>query len=347
MITERQFRKWAGYLRWSHEPLAGDQGQASFGGPFADWLEHQAPIWRIAPCVGTSWLARLRFCIPRRRRNRPPPALANCQANWFDSGGPLALVEHQLEQEQIREFGQLRSEVTDKLRQHAYIDDQNARHVFQYMILPSFTPPIAWDVFRRRRIGSPNEHVLLRTSWRSDIDLEKLRTPVERLRRPYPLVPTIEVHELPAHSGELEALAEELAEIELPIGASVGSVGCDGSTFEVAVEQPPHGLGSASCRLSWWCELPAAWGGLGLWLRQAEIVFDTAWSARGDNGSVPSRIRVIDDASARQQAHRLFHEHHYGRVVELLVDIASREQLTPAETKMLELALKRVGGSRG
>ena len=249
-----------------------------------------------------------------------------------------------MESEQIREFGQLRDEVTARLRHHAYIDDQNARHVFQYLILPSFTPPISWDVFRRRRKGSSNEHMLLRTSWWSDVDGEKLRTPVERLRHPYPLVPTIEVHELSAPSADLERLAQQLAAVELAIGASPEVGGVDGVNYEVAIEQPSSCIGqSARCRLSWWCQPPAAWSGLRAWAMEAENVFESAWSARREAGPVSLRMRSIDDAAARHQAQRLFHERHFGRAAELLADIATREMLTPVEEKMLEMALARAG----
>jgi hypothetical protein len=248
-----------------------------------------------------------------------------------------------MEPEQIREFGQIRDEVTEKLRHHAYIDDRNAGHVFQYLIIPSFTPPISWDVFRRRK-GSLDAHVLLRSSWRCDLDQEKLGTPVERLRHPYPLIPSIEAHELSAPPGDLERLAQQLGAIELPIGAATEVCGVDGVTFEIAVGQPSYDIGlSAKCRLSWWCDLPAPWVRLRLWLREAESVFEAAWSTRGDAGPVPLRIRAIDYAGARHEVQRLFHERQYRRVAELLAEIATREKLTPAETKMLELALSRAG----
>src|SRR5688572_8657727 len=105
-----------------------------------------------------------------------------------------------LDSEQGREFSRLQADVTARLRQHFFIDLQNGSHVFQYLILPAFDLPVAWDVFVRPRRGYEAEHVLLRTSWRVDLDREKFRTPVDRLRYPYPLVPTMEVHQLSARS---------------------------------------------------------------------------------------------------------------------------------------------------
>ncbi|WP_437684039.1 hypothetical protein [Sorangium sp. So ce131] len=82
-------------------------------------------------------------------------------------------------------------DVYAKLRIHAYVDDRYAGHVFQYLVLPSFGAPVAWDVFRRRREGYDDDHVLVRTSmlirpdgciaWAGDVgDVEGLVDALER-----------------------------------------------------------------------------------------------------------------------------------------------------------------------
>jgi hypothetical protein len=250
-----------------------------------------------------------------------------------------------MESEQLHEFGRMQNDITSKLRGHAFIDDLSARHVFQYLILPSFSPPIAWDVFRRGRRGYADECILIRTSWRSDLDLDKLQTPVERLRHPYPLMPSIELHELQAPSAELERLARELTGLELPIGIPPSLV-CiaDGVGYEVAIEQPPHHISLVPrCRLSWCCDPPREWANLGEWVKSAEGIFEAAWAERGEAMPTPLRIKAIDDAAVRHQATQLFRAGHFGRVVGLLMEVRSRETLTQAESKMLELALKRTG----
>lgn len=64
---------------------------------------------------------------------------------------------------------------------------------------------------------------------------------------PFPLVPSLEVHQLNAASNELARLAVELAGIRLPVGAapSVGGITC-----QVAIGQPPTVV---LCRL---CDVP-------------------------------------------------------------------------------------------
>ncbi|WP_437280055.1 hypothetical protein WME90_05700 [Sorangium sp. So ce375] len=252
-----------------------------------------------------------------------------------------------MEAEQRIEYGTMTDDVYAKLRVHAYVDDRYAGHVFQYLVLPSFGAPVAWDVFRRRREGYDDDHVLVRTTWDCGADRSKFSTPVERLRHPYPLVPTIEVHQLAAPSDTLRELAVELAGLEIRIG-SLGVGGLDGTTYEIALDQPPHHIPfAAKCRLSFWHEPPTGWRGLGAWVSRAERVFIEAWSTHGPAARVPLPIRAIDDGAARQEAQRAFHAGSYARAAELLADVASRERLTPAEAKMLELALKRMGGGRG
>jgi hypothetical protein len=252
-----------------------------------------------------------------------------------------------LEAEQLIEYGTMTEGVYAKLRAHAYVDDRYAQHVFQYLVLPSFSAPVAWDVLKRRRAGYEDDYVLVRTTWDSHADRNKLSTPVERLRHPDPLVPTIEVHQLAAASDALRELALGLESIEVHIG-SLGVGGVDGTTYEIAIGQPPHHIPfAAKCRLSFWHEPPAGWRGLGAWVSRAERVFVEAWSTPGSAGRVPLPIRAIDDGAARQEAQRAFHAGSYPRAAELLADVASRERLTQAEAKMLELALKRTGSGGG
>jgi hypothetical protein len=278
--------------------------------------------------------------------------LCQLRPTLTDKHWPLAHLQeayhqgHQVEQEHVLEYGRLHKDVVVKLRHHAFVDGLEAGHVFQYLILPSFTPPISWDVFRRRRRGHEDDFVLVRSTWRSDLDLEKLRSPVERLRHPYPLIPSVELHQLNATSSEVAQLAAELAALRLPIGAPPSVGGIDGVTYEVAIEQPPHHIAlTAKCRLTWWHRPPVEWDGLAAWVKRAEAVFESAWVARGTAAPTPLRIKAIDDAAARHEAQRLFHAGQYGRAAEVFAEVGTREKLSPAEAKMLELSLKRAGGT--
>ena len=134
--------------------------------------------------------------------------------------------------------------------------------------------------------------------------------------------------------------------MKLPVGAPASAFGCDGVTFEIAIEQPPHYIAlAAKCRLSWWDKPPEGWEALAAWVHRAESIFETAWAAPGAAAPTPLSVIAIEDATARHEAQRLFHAGHYGRVAELLAELGTREKPTAAEAKMLELARKRAGDS--
>jgi hypothetical protein len=252
-----------------------------------------------------------------------------------------------LEVEQQREMTELELSLIPRLRGNGFVE--KGRHVFQYLILPSFEPLVAWDVLERGRRGHPNEVVLVRTCWRKDIDYERMRTPVERMKHEYPLEPTIELHELPAPSAELELLASELRTMRLPLGGPLAKVTIvDGTMCEVAIEQSSYWQAfAAKCRLTWHGLLGPDWAPLKAWVERAEAVFDRAWQNRGEPKPAPHQLPTIDDAAARHMAKDLFHAGQFGRAAELLADVSKREVLTAAEIKMLQLAVKRNAEKRG
>jgi|GEM_PF-4740565 len=88
---------------------------------------------------------------------------ARSGAGGSTSGPKDTQQEHRLDQEQAREYRRLQDDITTKLRHHAFVDDRDSLHAFQYLALPSFTPPVAWDVFRRRRRNQDDDFVLVRS----------------------------------------------------------------------------------------------------------------------------------------------------------------------------------------
>lgn len=251
-----------------------------------------------------------------------------------------------MDSESAFQFHLLERDAINRLRAHAFIDDRNAHHVFQYFVVPSFTPAVSWDVFQRRRIGAENEYVLYRSCWRRDVDLEKFCAPSDQMRSLYPASPTIDVHRIGIDSPQLEAVGMALRVIAIPIGARDPFGGVDGVTYEVALEQPPHYFASpAKCRVSWWHEPPAEWQSLHDWSREVGRTFESFWAAHPELCVPETSIAVIDDAKSRAEAQQHFHKKNYARAAEILADVATRETLTAAERKMLEMAIGRMGGN--
>jgi hypothetical protein len=133
-------------------------------------------------------------------------------------------------------------------------------------VAPSFDDWRAYELWELR-----GEWRLRRRVWRHLVDAEKMRTPVERLRHPRPLLPTIETREIPYGASEAEAAFERLASLRLrvlPEGG--GGLVLDGADHEVALED-----GAASMRLRW-NPTPAAWAPLAETVDVLLAAFDAA-----------------------------------------------------------------------
>lgn len=192
-----------------------------------------------------------------------------------------------MEREQIDEFDKLRDVTIEKLRRHLFVEARN--HVFQLLELPAFEPSVAWDVFRQLNPGNEDELVLTGTVWRTDKDLEKLRSPIERVRHPHPSKPTIELFIVSVSSAELSQLHQELVRLRLQLCVGSSS-GLEGSFYEIALNQSSAPSRSATCRFSWWNDLPIEWQDLSGWLDGAQAIFETSSKTEC---SVPLNIRTL------------------------------------------------------
>jgi hypothetical protein len=248
-----------------------------------------------------------------------------------------------MQDQQMAEFILMSRDVVRRLRTHAYLDTQNVRHVFQFLELPSFTQPVAWDVFRRFDRSKGDEYLLVRTTWQQDLDAAKLDTPVERLKHPYPLTPTIQAHQLRVKSAVLAELVEKLGKVEIILGTS-GGIGLDGTFYEVAIEQTAGAMeGGATVRVRWWGTASEQWKGMAAWHTRAQEVFYQAWAKRQDEDAKPAELKVIEDNSRRAAARQLFSQGLYAQAAELLAEIETRTPLSAVEAKMLKIALGRMG----
>jgi hypothetical protein len=129
------------------------------------------------------------------------------------------------------------------------------RHVFSLWILPSFTPSSRWTVYSPSRSGKGKPPFAEHIVWRSDLDLEKFKSPVERLRHPKDLAPTIENEAVWLTGDDIENFVQRIRNISIPFFLGTPSVvGCDGTSFEFRYDDFFFG-GS----LHWWEDRPPEW----------------------------------------------------------------------------------------
>lgn len=183
-------------------------------------------------------------------------------------------------QEQGEEFGRLREKITTQLRQREFINAPTARPVFQFLVLPTWAPLTAWDVYRRGDVEG--SLTLVRSCWRWDVDVEKFRSPIERLKHPGQISPTLEINQLNVDPDSLRQLVAELPLVEMHPEPSP-NVTLDGVRYELAVCPPSVCLPSAepfSEQRNAWSNASAGRPKLTAWTDKATLLFTQAWDDR-------------------------------------------------------------------
>ena len=128
-------------------------------------------------------------------------------------------------------------------------------HVFSYWRLPAFHDLQRTTLYSPKRPESGNEPFVTITKWRRELDLEKLRDPIERLKHPKDLEPTIEEVSTVIDSDLVDKVVSELSNVSLPsIRPDEDIVGLDGISYRFAFSS-----GYFSLDVTWWCDYPKAW----------------------------------------------------------------------------------------
>lgn len=127
--------------------------------------------------------------------------------------------------------------------------------VFSFWRLPAFHDQVRTTLYTPRRPGSGKEPFVTITTWKRSQDVDKLRDPLERLRHPKDLRPTLEESSMVVDADTVAQVIADLSAISLPsIRPIEGVVGLDGVGYRFSFSQ-----GYFSLDLSWWCDLPSVW----------------------------------------------------------------------------------------
>lgn len=139
-----------------------------------------------------------------------------------------------MELEQQAEFGELRERALSRLRSGGSAEGDDTSQLLLVLVAPWFGLPVGWEIVRIGGDVGTERFAAICTQWRSDVDLEKFRSPVERLRHPRPLNPTVEAcrRELAPEVGRI--VAAGLCEPYTPTFARSEDVTLDGIEYELA-----------------------------------------------------------------------------------------------------------------
>ena len=128
-------------------------------------------------------------------------------------------------------------------------------HVFSFWRLPAFDNHTRTTLYSPRPADSSKQPFFTVTTWRRDVDVDKLRDPVERLKHPRVLKPTIEECAINVAPDVVTSIVAELAEISLPVlRPNEGIVGLDGASFRFSFSQGLYALD-----FTWWSGHPKWW----------------------------------------------------------------------------------------
>jgi hypothetical protein len=152
-----------------------------------------------------------------------------------------------------REFQSLRETAKQRLRDIP--ESGSYRHVFSLWVKPSFAPAYRCTLYAPLPFARGERPFASFTIWRSDLDAEKLRTPVERLRHPKDLAPTIEDDTLWLTAPDVEDFEGRFRGIAVPLYLGPATVaGCDGTSFEFRCDEILYGTS-----VHWWEDQPPEW----------------------------------------------------------------------------------------
>ena len=138
-------------------------------------------------------------------------------------------------------------------------------------VFPAFHPPevlgigsASRQVVRGRKIRTEMFTEVRWRTWCQAVDYEKLRTPVDRLRHPRTLEPTVRFRSAEIERGVGDQLLQGLGDVQIP-ALPVGRVcGTDGISFELFAATAMH-----RCDYKWWCDQPPEWRPLMEWFDRA------------------------------------------------------------------------------
>jgi hypothetical protein len=168
-------------------------------------------------------------------------------------------------QEHIDEWGVLQREALLRIQEACPL---TARHrgirIFRLLITPSFLNPVCWELVREAveakttEISASSSFRVEYAVWRQDLDQEKFSNPINRLRYPKPVTPTIERTGYAVADDLAAGWISRFAGLTLPALIQTGFVGCDGTAFEFS-----WGDSFLGARFHWWEQAPAPWTSLG------------------------------------------------------------------------------------
>lgn len=160
-----------------------------------------------------------------------------------------------MDKEHFEEWGRLRDSTLNILR--AGICKHGIR-LLHLLAIPTFGPSISYEINKSQKRHEPPSYYLTSTLWRYDIDVAKFDSPIERLRHPQSLPPTLEIQSFEVADEFVNCTIDKFKAISIPMLINTNALGLDGTSYEIGL-----GEGLIWSRFHWWGNPPSEWQQLG------------------------------------------------------------------------------------
>ena len=158
-----------------------------------------------------------------------------------------------MEKAHFQEFQQLCNSALEQLENVAASSSYEC--VFSFWTLPSFSDQSRATLYTPRRDKARLASFVEFAVWKRDVDAEKFRTPLDRLKHPKELKPTIETSTRELGHDLVSAVINDLKQVSLScLRPDESMLGTDGTRYRFKADQGYFGLD-----LSWWCDGPMQW----------------------------------------------------------------------------------------
>src|SRR2546423_4785068 len=137
-----------------------------------------------------------------------------------------------MDPEQSKEWSNFEQQALDLVRKGNVPDEVGVFHLFQIVILPSFDPAMSWEVYRKTSRSGEQKYFVINTRWRRDTDIKRFETPMERLKHPHKLLPTLETMKVELPINLVELFLDRLKSVTISAYIDARSMGTDGIRYE-------------------------------------------------------------------------------------------------------------------
>lgn len=160
-----------------------------------------------------------------------------------------------MDNEQMNEWLEFQGSALQALQGRGSDRQRGVLVVIRMLVLPSFEAAEKWEICCDASKESEEKYFVALTRWEREADMEKFRTPVERLKYPRELAPTFTILRFDLDADRAGYWLERFSTLSVTPFPKESEVGCDGTSFEMEFGDSLF----TGSRFLWWENGPPAW----------------------------------------------------------------------------------------